>query len=107
MAPRERTRTESLGMLVPLPPFGGEAKQLGAGAEGHVEDAGYGQDDIVAEGIGADALVGDGIPADLEGRGGVVGLVVLEEEGRGRGPAGRGVSKAREGIRFMSRSDVS
>ena len=56
------------------------------GAEEHVEDTGYGESDVVADGIGVDALAGDLVEACVElGRGVVVEVVVVEERvGSGR-----------------------
>lgn len=76
------------GMVAPVPPVEGDGEHLGAGTEAHVEETGYGEGEVVADGVGTDALAGEGLEAGVEGGGGVVGEVVFVEEFGGAGVLG-------------------
>ncbi len=90
----EEGKDESASVVAGAPPLEGDGEHVGAGAQGHVEEAGGGESEVVADGAGMDALGGEGGEGFVELRGGAVVQVVGGEEGGGLGVLRLGVEGA-------------
>ncbi len=82
------------GVLACLPPLERDGEHVDAGTEDHIEQAGYGEGEVVAERVGVDALLGEGGEGGVDLGGGLEALVIEVEESVGAGVLVVGVEGA-------------